>query len=221
MKKGLFLIITLFAGLTGFSQRKYTISGTIKDHNTGETLIGASVTLLENPESGALSNRYGFYSISAPTNNYTLIASYSGYKNDTLKISLQRDTMRSIELVPEGTQLQEVVVIARRSDNITQTLPGVQKVSIEEIKNVPVLFGEKDILKTIQLLPGIKSAGDGSSGFFVRGGAADQHAARQEVAVRRLRHAPGHGRVQGAVHHHHVRGVRCRRGHHGPEEQSP
>jgi len=175
VKKGLFLIITLFVGLTGFSQRTHTISGTIKDHNTGETLIGASVTLLENPESDALSNRYGFYSISAPAGYYTLIVSYSGYKNDTLKISLQRDTMRSIELVPVGTQLQEVVVVARRSDNITQTLPGVQKVSIEEIKNVPVLFGEKDILKTIQLLPGIKSAGDGSSGFFVRGGAADQN----------------------------------------------
>ena len=160
VKKGFFLIITLFTALPGFSQRKHTISGTIKDHSSGETLIGASVTLLENPESGALSNRYGFYSISAPADNYTLIASFSGYKNDTIKISLQQDMMQSIELIPEGTTLQEVVVTARRSDNITRTLPGVQKVSIEEIKNVPVLFGEKDILKTIQLLPGIKSGGD-------------------------------------------------------------
>jgi hypothetical protein len=175
LNKGFFFIITLFTGLAGFSQQMHTISGTVKDINTGETLIGASLSLLENPQSGSVSNKYGFYSVSAPTNNYTLIASFLGYKNDTLKISLQHDIMRSIELVPEGTKLKEVVVNASSSDNITRTLTGVQKVSVEEIKNVPVLFGEKDILKTIQLLPGIKSGGDGSSGFFVRGGAADQN----------------------------------------------
>ncbi len=175
MKKGLFLIIVLLAGLLSFAQQKHTISGTISDQKTGETLIGASILLLGNPSTGVLSNSYGFYSISAPANNYTLIASFSGYADDTLKISLTKDILQSIELVPAGTQLQEVVVTTRRNDNITQTLPGVQKISIEEIKNVPVLFGEKDILKTIQLLPGIKSGGDGSTGFFVRGGASDQN----------------------------------------------
>jgi hypothetical protein len=175
VKKGLFLIITLFITQLCFSQQKHTVSGTIKDKQTGETLIGASISLLENPESGVVSNRYGFYSISAPANNYTLIASFSGYKDDTIKISLQRDQMLTIQMVPQSTQLQEVVVMARKGDNITRTLPGVQKISINEIKNVPVIFGEKDILKTIQLLPGIKSGGDGSAGFFVRGGAADQN----------------------------------------------
>lgn len=147
----------------------------MKDQNTGETLIGASIVLLENPEMGVLSNGYGFYSITAPERNYTLVASFSGYKNDTLKVSLTKNIMLPVDLSPAGTELQEVVITARRNDNITRTLPGMQKLSIEEIKDVPVIFGEKDILKTIQLLPGIKSGGDGSTGFFVRGGAADQN----------------------------------------------
>ncbi len=158
-----------------FAQPKHTISGTIRDHNTGETLIGATIVLLENPDLSVLSNGYGFYSITAPRKNYTLVASFSGYKNDTLKISLLRNIMLPIELTPSMTQLQDVVISASRNDNITRALPGMQKLSMEEIKDVPVIFGEKDILKTIQLLPGIKSAGDGSTGFFVRGGSADQN----------------------------------------------
>ena len=175
MKKGILLIITLLALNFCFAQQKHTISGTVKDQNTGETLIGASIVLLENPEMGVLSNGYGFYSITAPERNYTLVASFSGYKNDTVKVSLKKNIMLPVYLSPAGTELQEVVITARRNDNITRTLPGMQKLSIEEIKDVPVIFGEKDILKTIQLLPGIKSGGDGSTGFFVRGGSADQN----------------------------------------------
>ena len=175
MKKGILLIITLLALNFCFAQQKHTISGAVKDQNTGETLIGASIILLENPEMGVLSNGYGFYSITAPERNYTLVASFSGYKNDTVKVSLKKNIMLPVYLSPAGTELQEVVITARRNDNITRTLPGMQKLSIEEIKDVPVIFGEKDILKTIQLLPGIKSGGDGSTGFFVRGGSADQN----------------------------------------------
>lgn len=173
MKKGIFFTVTLLSTLFSFAQQKHTINGTVKDEKTGETLIGATISL---GKSGTvLSNNYGFYSITAAENNYTLIASFSGYRNDTFHISLTKDIVLNIDLPTQGSQLQEVVVVAKRSDNISGTLPGVQKVSMDEIKNVPVLFGEKDILKTIQLLPGIKSAGDGSAGFFVRGGGADQN----------------------------------------------
>lgn len=175
MKKVLFALIFLLTEIGSFGQQKHTISGTITDKKTGETLIGASILLLEDLASGVLSNSYGFFSLTARENNYTLVASFSGYANDTLRISLTKEIVHSIELNPISGQLQEVVVSARRNDNITRTLPGMQKVTIDEIKNVPVLFGEKDILKTIQLLPGIKSGGDGSTGFFVRGGAADQN----------------------------------------------
>jgi len=175
VKKGFFLTVTLLAGFLSFAQKKHTISGTVTDARTGETLIGANIILLENPGAGVLSNGYGFYSITAPENNYTLVASFTGYMNDTSKIFLTKDHMLALALTPQNTELEEIIVRGKRSDNITRTLPGMQKVSMEEIKNVPVLFGEKDILKTIQLLPGIKSAGDGSSGFFVRGGGADQN----------------------------------------------
>jgi hypothetical protein len=175
LKKLLFFLLFLFTGLWSFAQKKHSVSGTITDRKTGETLIGATVLLIEDPGSGVLSNGYGFYSLTARENNYTLVASFSGYADDTIKISLTKDVVRSIELTPIGTELQEVIITPTRNDNITRTLPGMQKISIDEIKNVPVLFGEKDILKTIQLLPGIKSGGDGSTGFFVRGGAADQN----------------------------------------------
>ncbi len=163
------------AAFASFAQKKLTISGTVTDEKTGETLIGANIILLENRGTGVLSNSYGFYSITAPENTYTLVASFTGYKNDTVQVSLTKDQMVALALMPQTTELKEVLIFGKRSDNITRTLPGMQKVSMEEIKNVPVLFGEKDILKTIQLLPGIKSAGEGSSGFYVRGGSADQN----------------------------------------------
>ncbi|HSN10066.1 MAG TPA: carboxypeptidase-like regulatory domain-containing protein, partial [Hanamia sp.] len=169
MKKGFLLAVTLFNTLFTFAQQKYTINGTIRDQKTGETLIGATIVLVGNNTYSVLSNAYGFYSITAPKNDYVLLATFSGYENDTLAISLSKDRTQNINLKPRATQLQEVVITSRKND-ITQTLPGMQKISMTEIKNVPVLFGEKDILKTIQLLPGNKSAGEGSSGFFVRGG---------------------------------------------------
>jgi hypothetical protein len=175
VKQGLFIITILLTTLLSSAQQKHTISGAVTDQQTGETLIGATIRLLGNTGIGVLSNSYGFYSITAPENKYAIVVSFSGYKSDTLEISLAKDITHQFGLAPAGAQLDEVVVVARRNDNITRTLPGVQKISIEEIKNVPVIFGEQDILKTIQLLPGIKSGGDGSTGFFVRGGGADQN----------------------------------------------
>ena len=169
------MITILLATLLSSAQQKHTISGAVTDQQTGETLIGATIRLLGNTGIGVLTNSYGFYSITAPENKYAMVVSFSGYKSDTLEISLAKDITHQFGLAPAGAQLDEVVVVARRNDNITRTLPGVQKISIEEIKNVPVIFGEQDILKTIQLLPGIKSGGDGSTGFFVRGGGADQN----------------------------------------------
>ena len=175
MKKGIILIIHLLATLFSFAQQKYTISGTIKDKSTGETLIGATIVLVGKGGSVVLSNNYGFYSITAPENNYTLVASFSGYITDSIPINLHEDIVKMINMEPGGKALSEVVVMAKGSDNITQTFPGIQKVSMNEIKDVPVLFGEKDVFKTLQLLPGVKSVGDGNSGFYVRGGASDQN----------------------------------------------
>ncbi len=155
---------------------KYSISGTVRDKSSGETLIGASLFLLEQPGAGATTNAYGFYSITAAPGNYSLVVSYTGYEPDTITISLSKNTSLSIGLSSAASALQEVVVASRRKDdNVRIPLMGVQKLSVNEIKNVPVIFGEKDVLKTIQLLPGVKSAGEGNSGFYVRGGGADQN----------------------------------------------
>jgi hypothetical protein len=174
VKKGLLLALLVIAGLFTFAQKKYTLSGTIRDQKTGETLIGATITLKGANTYNVLSNGYGFYSITVPENDYILLSTFSGYQTDTFHISLTADQVKNILLPPQATRLNEVVIASRKND-ITHSLPGMQKISMNEIKNVPVLFGEKDILKTIQLLPGIKSAGEGSSGFFVRGGGADQN----------------------------------------------
>jgi hypothetical protein len=155
---------------------RYSINGTVRDKSTGETLIGASVFLLEQRAAGATTNAYGFYSITAPPGNYTLIVSYTGYDPDTIKVSLSGNTSVPINLATIGSTLEEVVVSSRRKDdNVRMPLMGVQKLSVSEIRNVPVIFGEKDVLKTIQMLPGVKSAGEGNSGFYVRGGGADQN----------------------------------------------
>jgi hypothetical protein len=170
----LVLALLLFPFLL-YAQTRHTVSGTIRDNSSGETLIGASVILLNQPHSAVLTNAYGFYSLSAPPGNYTMVVSFSGYRADSIILSLARDTVVSLRLATSEQQLQAVVVSASKNNNVTRPLMGVQKLSVSEIKDVPVLFGEKDILKTIQLLPGVQSAGDGNSGFFVRGGSIDQN----------------------------------------------
>ena len=170
----LFSILLLFP-FALFSQNRHTISGTVRDRSSGEVLIGASIALVQQPRSAMLTNAYGFYSISAVPGNYTMVVSFAGYAGDTLIIPLQRDTVVPVELISGSEQLQEVTITALKNNNVTRPLMGVQKLSVNEIKDLPVLFGEKDILKTIQLLPGVQSAGDGSSGFYVRGGSIDQN----------------------------------------------
>ncbi|HEY8894023.1 MAG TPA: TonB-dependent receptor [Niastella sp.] len=156
-------------------QPVYSVSGTVKDKRSGETLSGASIGFLQKEKLGVVTNAYGFYSISLPKGQYTMIISFSGYAVDTIQLDLQQNMVINRSLSVGKGELQQVVVSGRKSMNILKTPPGLQKMSIEEIRSIPVLLGEKDILKTIQLLPGIKSAGDGRSGFYVRGGGADQN----------------------------------------------
>ena len=176
MNKWFFIFIILLSELASYGQIRHTISGTVKENRTGETLIGASVYLLELPRSASLSNAYGFYSITAPAGHYTLVISFAGFMPDSVKIDLDRDLSRAIEMIQRNTELQEVVVSSvRQTDNVTKPLMGVMKLSVKEIQDLPVIFGEKDILKSLQLLPGVQSASDGSSGFYVRGGTMDQN----------------------------------------------
>ncbi len=172
----LFALICICCSFRTQAQQKYSVNGTIRDKKTGEVLIGATVSFLEIPRSGSTSNSYGFYSITAPSGNYRMIVSFTGYEPDTLTIDLNKNILLPIELASANTQLVQVVVSARkRNENVTKPLMGIQKLTTSEIRDIPVLFGEKDVLKTIQLLPGIQFAGDGNSGFYVRGGGGDQN----------------------------------------------
>ena len=158
------------------AQNKYTISGYVKDVKTGEQLIGATLVITELPATGANTNAYGFYSITLPEGKYTLTAQFTGYQVQEEKIDLNKSLKLDVALSDAETQLNEVVVTDEKKDqNITNTQMGVDKLDVQQIKNVPVFFGEKDVLKILQLLPGVKSAGDGSSGFYVRGGNTSQN----------------------------------------------
>lgn len=158
------------------AQKKYTVSGTVKDKATGETMIGVTVYPQEIMGTGATCNEYGFYSLTLPEGKYRLIFSNIGYQSDTILINLNVNIKLDRLLSEHTLSLNEVVIIAvKKDDNIKKTEIGVEKLDIKEIEKIPIIFGEKDILKTIQLLPGVKSAGEGNSGFFVRGGSADQN----------------------------------------------
>jgi hypothetical protein len=171
------LLILLPGLLWAQTKSNFTISGTIKDKASGETLPAATVTFVELPGKGSTANSYGFYSITIPAGSYTMITSYTGYAADTLKISINHNLVVNSNLKSGYGQLQEVKIKSSsgKSNNILMTPAGVQRLNIKDLNNVPVLLGEKDVLKTIQLLPGIVSAGDGRSGFFVRGGGSDQN----------------------------------------------
>ncbi len=156
-------------------QDKFTVSGKISDALTGEDLAGASV-YKEGTTTGVSSNSYGFYSLTLPRGNHKLSISYIGYAGGTREISLDKDLTLNIKLDPAQTLLEEVIVSTERSNrNITSVGMSIEKLDMKQIETVPVLFGEKDVLKTIQLLPGISSVSEGSSGFSVRGGSVDQN----------------------------------------------
>lgn len=175
--KLLIIPLTFLLPLALWAQSKpnVSVSGTIKDKRTGETLTGASIGFADHPGLGVVTNAYGFYSISLPAGRYSMVISFSGYAMDTVSLDLSQNTVVNRMMAAANSSMQEVVVTGRKSNNILLTPPGVQHLNMDDIKDIPVLLGEKDVLKTIQLLPGIKSAGDGKAGFFVRGGGADQN----------------------------------------------
>jgi CarboxypepD_reg-like domain/TonB-dependent Receptor Plug Domain len=170
------LIMSCAGSLIAQNNAKFTVSGTIADKATGETIIGATVTLLERVQAGASSNEYGFYSISVSPGEYTLLVRYVGYDNFTATVDLRSGNQKINVALSDGAILNEVVVKAKKADeNIEKPLMGVEKLNMAEIKTLPMLLGERDILKAIQLLPGVKSAGEGNAGFHVRGGGVDQN----------------------------------------------
>jgi hypothetical protein len=168
----IFLLLFFFAGN---AQERFTLSGSITSARTGEKLIGITARVAETGV-GSTSNEYGFYSLTLPKGTWQVEFSGSAQQQQVVTIRMEKDTVVDIQMTDKDTLLQDVVVVARPgSRSISSPQMGMEKLSISDIKHLPVLLGERDVLKSIQLLPGIKSAGEGGSGFFVRGGAADQN----------------------------------------------
>ncbi|KFF74879.1 collagen-binding protein [Chryseobacterium sp. P1-3] len=161
------------------AQQKYQVSGTVKDQKNGELLIGVSVKVAEDPSINVIANEYGFYSLSLPEGNYKIIISYPGYQDFEQQITVNQNIKQDLLLSQQeqvSKSIDEVIITGIKKDkNLTSAQMGAETLSIKNIEKLPVLFGEKDVMKTIQLLPGIKSNGEGSSGFSVRGGATDQN----------------------------------------------
>lgn len=165
--------------ITAYAQERKTISGTVRDMKNGELLIGVTVKVEEDPNVSVVANEYGFYALSLPQGNYTVAVAYGGYEPYRKEIQLDQNVKLDLVLSPEAERtgkIDEVIISSVKKDkNLSSAQMGTETLSIKSIEKLPVLFGEKDVLKTIQLLPGIKSNGEGSSGFSVRGGASDQN----------------------------------------------
>lgn len=183
LKKLTTLLLIVFTSFL-YAQEHHTINGTIKDFSNGETLYGASI-FLKGTNIGVLSNEYGFYSLSAPKGNYTLVVSYLGYKEVSKEIILTKHQKFDVELEVNSTQLNEIVINSSDSErvNIKKPQMSVLKLNQATLKQVPVVLGEVDILKTILMLPGVTNSGEGSSGFNVRGGAVDQNLVLLDEAI--------------------------------------
>ncbi len=170
------------------AQNKFTLSGFIKEEATGESSIGASVYLkkkgAEEKRLGTTTNPYGFYSITLDEGTYLLVVSYVGFENYIQEVALNKDLRMNIQMKETGVLTKEVEILGKKSDeNIKSTDMGLMSLDIEKVKQLPAFMGETDILKTIQLLPGVQSAGEGNSGFYVRGGGPDQNLILLDEAV--------------------------------------
>jgi hypothetical protein len=174
IQQKLSLFLLLFS-LLGFGQEKVTLSGVVSDANNNETLIGVSVYISE-LNIGTYTNEYGFYSITLPKGNYTVQISYIGFETLTEKIDINQSFKKNFSLNESNQELKEVVISENAyKTNIKKPEMSVNKLAISTIKQMPVLMGEVDIIKSLLFLPGVTNAGEGQSGFNVRGGGADQN----------------------------------------------
>jgi len=182
IKSLVIIFICTFCIYSGYSQ-KHTISGYIREKRSGEDLLGANVYVKELSK-GTTTNNYGFFSLTLPKGEYNLMVSYLGYKDYTKNIILDKDIKINIQLFEDAIIGDEVVVMGERTNkNVESIEMSTFKLPIEKIKSIPAFMGEVDIMKTIQLLPGVSSGGEGNGGFYIRGGGPDQNLILLDDAV--------------------------------------
>ncbi len=177
------LLVLLFFSVFSFSQNNYTISGTIREASSNETLIGVTIAVPE-LKTGTTTNEYGFYSLTLPQGEYDIVVTYLGFSDIQQSLVLDGDKKINFRMSEEAEQLDEVVVSenAERLD-IRKPQMSVNTLAVKTIKKIPVVLGEADVIKSLLLLPGVTNAGEASSGFNVRGGAADQNLILLDEAI--------------------------------------
>lgn len=169
------LVIFLLNPFRILSAQSFTLSGTIRDAQNGELLIGVSISV-EGQGLGTVSNSYGYYALNLPAGNYQIRYSFIGYEDIVRKVALTNHQQINVNLEETSTLMQEVVVTESAiDDQVRNTEMGVNKLQAKEIKKIPQLMGEVDVIRTLTLLPGVSTVGEGASGFNVRGGNVDQN----------------------------------------------
>ena len=170
-----YFVLTILSAITLVSiSAQTTLSGRVRNAVTGEYILGAYV-IIENNTSGVSTNLYGFYSLSLPEGEHSVKYSFIGFESFTVNVNMSESRVKDVDLVPQTVEIKGAYIIGDKGENTNSTELGSTVVSIETIKSLPALFGEVDVLKVIQLLPGIQSSGEGNTGFYVRGGGPDQN----------------------------------------------
>ncbi len=173
--KNLLLVIFIFGNLLVTAQQSHTLSGYVKDKQSGEVLIGA-VVADSTLQYATTTNGYGFYSLTIPSGKYVFFSVYLGYENKYVDLSLDKNVVLNIELNPASLQLDQVTVTAEYKNNPNkQNEFNAERLNIQNIKQLPSIFGEVDVVKAVQTMSGVKTIGDGSSAMFIRGGSSDQN----------------------------------------------
>ena len=166
-------MLALFISVSAAAQKKVTISGHITDIASGETLIGAGI-LEKESGLGAVTNNFGYYTLTIPAGEYDFHFSYVGYSEKVMRIDMRRDTVVNVALTA-GETLSSSHIVARKDAGIQSTYLGAIDIPAAQIKNTPVLFGEADVLKVLQMMPGVQGGNEGFSGIYVRGGGPDEN----------------------------------------------
>jgi len=183
MKKLILELLFCLTMITGLAQNKFTITGYVKDSLSVETLIGATI-VINGKEKGVNTNQYGFYSITLPEGHYSVLCSFVGYQSKQQEVELSGNSSLNFLLAPKISTNEEVIVYSKRRDaNVRNAQMGKIDLSMSQVKSLPVLFGEVDIMKTLQLLPGVSNAGEGNTGLYVRGGGPDQNLIMLDDAI--------------------------------------
>jgi hypothetical protein len=175
----LMLCFPAISAKAGFSEvetpKTIILSGFVRDAKSGESLSGAIIYPKGSQDKAVITNSYGFFSLSLPSGSYAIVFQSMGYTNKIIPTDFKINSSVNVDMEEELIELSEVVVKSEKSNRNVLSVNAMTKMDVKEVQHIPVLFGEKDILKTIQLLPGISPTGEGNAGFYVRGGGADQN----------------------------------------------